>query len=155
MKRLLGWACLSFILGFIVVMLFNLHADEFVRNGDVIVWETETDEMQVIGEVNEALAQDDLLILGTPKQKGARMKNYIGTKIVKAEPMSENAFRNLRNRPTLSEDKDGYYVIYPDGYKSWSPKDVFEQAYRELSCGELTLLWSRSEKEEEQATDPL
>ena len=24
----------------------------------------------------------------------------------------------------------GYRVRYPDGYESWSPKDVFEEAYR-------------------------
>lgn len=23
----------------------------------------------------------------------------------------------------------GYYVVYPDGYKSWSPADAFEDGY--------------------------
>ena len=41
------------------------------------------------------------------------MKQYIGTKVVQAEP-AEN----------------GYKVVYPDGYVSWSPKKVFEEAYR-------------------------
>ena len=46
------------------------------------------------------------------------MKQYIGTKIIHAEPMEKNG------RP-------GYKVIYePDGYESWSPKDVFEADYR-------------------------
>ena len=27
----------------------------------------------------------------------------------------------------------GYLVIYPDGYKSWSPKHVFEESYRMVS----------------------
>ena len=49
------------------------------------------------------------------------MKTYIGTKIIKAAP--------LRN----SNGQDGYQVMYPDGYTSWSPKDVFEEAYRETS----------------------
>lgn len=43
-------------------------------------------------------------------------KTYIGVKRIEAFP----------------EDRDGqpgYAVIYPDGYKSWSPKDVFESAY--------------------------
>ena len=40
------------------------------------------------------------------------MKNYIGVKIVKAEPQVKNG-------------KPGYKVVYPDGYVSWSPKDVF------------------------------
>jgi hypothetical protein len=46
-------------------------------------------------------------------------RNYIGTKIVRAFP----------------QDKDGaqgYGVIYDDGYTSWSPKDVFEEAYRAI-----------------------
>ena len=54
------------------------------------------------------------------------MKNYIGVKIVKAEP----------------EEKDGvlgYHVKYPDGYVSWCPKDVFEKAYRELGCKDFIL----------------
>ena len=49
------------------------------------------------------------------------MENYIGVKIVKAEP----------------EEKDGisgYRVKYPDGYMSWSPKETFEKAYRKLDC---------------------
>lgn len=49
------------------------------------------------------------------------MKNYIGVKIVKAEPQERNG------RP-------GYRVKYPDGYESWSPKSVFEKAYREMDC---------------------
>ena len=27
----------------------------------------------------------------------------------------------------------GYHVQYPNGYNSWSPKDVFEAAYREIT----------------------
>ena len=41
------------------------------------------------------------------------MKQYIGTKVVQAEPAA-----------------DGYKVMYPDGYVSWCPKEVFEEAYR-------------------------
>lgn len=45
------------------------------------------------------------------------MKTYIGAKRIKAEPQERNG-------------KPGYRVIYgPDGYESWSPKDVFEAAY--------------------------
>lgn len=47
------------------------------------------------------------------------MKTYIGCKVIKAEPQGKDG-------------KDGYKVVYPDGYVSWSPKDVFENAYREL-----------------------
>jgi hypothetical protein len=52
------------------------------------------------------------------------MKNYIGTKIVKAEPRAGSAISG----PSV----DGYKVVYPDGYESWSPADVFEAAYREV-----------------------
>lgn len=53
------------------------------------------------------------------------MKTYIGTKIIKAE---------REDRPDESPSQvEGYKVIYPDGYVSWSPKDIFEEAYREAS----------------------
>jgi len=64
------------------------------------------------------------------------MKNYIGVKRIKAELMSEIAFINkIKNEdvPQNQEDRLGYLVEYPDGYKSWSPKDVFEEAYRETT----------------------
>ena len=32
------------------------------------------------------------------------------------------------------DGKPGYKVKYKDGYESWSPKEVFEEAYRELDC---------------------
>lgn len=48
------------------------------------------------------------------------MIKYIGTKVVFAEPMKKDG-------------KSGYKVRYKDGYISWSPKDVFEEAYRPLS----------------------
>lgn len=53
------------------------------------------------------------------------MKKYIGTKIIEAEPMS---------RSHGDKAEDGYKVRYPDGYESWSPKDVFEEAYRPTDC---------------------
>lgn len=48
------------------------------------------------------------------------MKKYIGVKLIEAEPMT-------------NKDKEGYKVVYPDGYVSWSPKEVFEKAYS--PCG--------------------
>ena len=41
---------------------------------------------------------------------------------------------------TTEEDHEGYLVIYPDGYESWSPKHVFEEAYREVSDKEKQLI---------------
>lgn len=45
---------------------------------------------------------------------------YIGTKIVLAWPASGK------------DGAPGYGVKYEDGYTSWSPKDVFEAAYRDI-----------------------
>ena len=57
------------------------------------------------------------------------MKNYIGTKEVKAQPMTaEEAIE--KGYKVNNHTGDGYEVEYKDGYKSWSPKDVFEEAYR-------------------------
>lgn len=63
------------------------------------------------------------------------MKKYTGTKEVSAKPMSLGEFRAYSGRDPYSNTEDpgdsymGYLVKYEDGYKSWSPKDVFEKAY--------------------------
>ena len=65
-----------------------------------------------------------------------QMKQYTGTKTVKATPMTMGeAYERklLKNgvRPSECEtDKAGYLVEYEDGYQSWSPADVFEKAYK-------------------------
>lgn len=48
------------------------------------------------------------------------MKSYIGCKLVSAEPMEKDG-------------KEGYKVVYADGYESWSPKETFEKAYIEVN----------------------
>ena len=71
------------------------------------------------------------------------MSQYIGVKLINARPMTRLAYNELRGW-TLPADEnpedDGYLVEYMDGgqanhpgfigYISWSPKDVFERAYR-------------------------
>lgn len=63
------------------------------------------------------------------------MKQYTGTKTVKAMPMTmgEAYERKLLKegvRPSECEtDKAGYLVEHEGGYQSWSPADVFEKAY--------------------------
>lgn len=62
------------------------------------------------------------------------MQNYIGTKIVMAEPAVNVGGKIITGPVVQAEDLDatvreGYKVVYPDGYESWSPKDVFEEAY--------------------------
>lgn len=65
------------------------------------------------------------------------MKQYIGTKIIKAKPMSRGEY-NIYRGWTIPVDEDpadeGYLVKYSDDYVSWSPKDVFEEAYRSCDC---------------------
>jgi len=66
------------------------------------------------------------------------MDKYLGVKIISAEPMTADEF-NEKVRPlrTSFEDRRGYKVAYEDGgHESWSPKEVFERAYRKIS--ELT-----------------
>lgn len=64
------------------------------------------------------------------------MKQYTGTKKVKAMPMtmSEAYERKLLKedvRPSECEtDKAGYLVEYEDGYQSWSPAEPFDKAYK-------------------------
>ena len=70
------------------------------------------------------------------------MKTYIGTKIIQAEPMDEAAFSDWKGQPVVIEGRGrlGYKVMYSDGYVTWSRKDVFDVAYREITEEEKTLL---------------
>ena len=71
------------------------------------------------------------------------MKQYIGSKIVKAWPCYRIPVIGGRYEyckldevvPTCitGQPEDGYRVQYEDGYLSWSPKAVFEKAYRETT----------------------
>ena len=51
------------------------------------------------------------------------MDKYIGAKLIQAEP----------ERNPVTKEITGYKVVYPDGYESWSPKDVFEKAYMKVN----------------------
>lgn len=59
------------------------------------------------------------------------MKKYIGTKVIKAEPMTviEAQVLGVDIKPATVEE-NGYLVEYKDGYKSWSPKSVFDETYK-------------------------
>jgi hypothetical protein len=48
------------------------------------------------------------------------LKQYIGSKQVQAEPADK-------------QGTPGYMVVYEDGYVSWSPKEAFDKAYREVT----------------------
>lgn len=61
------------------------------------------------------------------------MKTYIGTKQVKAEPMTYGEYLAKAEKPAHYPhclDDEGYLVEYEDGYQGWSPKDTFEEHYR-------------------------
>lgn len=62
-----------------------------------------------------------------------KMKKYIGTKEVSATPawqIDGTIYPKDDVVPRSMNRKDGYKVVYEDGYESWSPKDVFEKAYK-------------------------
>lgn len=61
------------------------------------------------------------------------MEKYIGTKIIEAEPayrIDGKVYPVSGSVPRGLSREEGYRVVYPDGYESWSPKGVFEEAYR-------------------------
>lgn len=71
------------------------------------------------------------------------MKKYVGVKIIQAEPMTAIEYSE-KVRPLVYSGacQEGYKVVYPDRYVSWSPKKAFEDAYREIE--ELTLNQAKS-----------
>lgn len=62
------------------------------------------------------------------------MKKYLGTKLVTAKPMTRQEaemYLGKLIKPAKREYSDeGYLVRYEDGYQSWSPKAVFDKAYK-------------------------
>jgi len=72
------------------------------------------------------------------------MKQYIGVKRIRAMRMTREAYNDFRGWKVPADENPadaGYLVEYLDGgkantslyegYVSWSPKEVFERAYRE------------------------
>jgi len=58
----------------------------------------------------------------------------IGVKLIRAIPMGLTTFNKRYNNIVPSTPGEaGYRVTYPDGYISWAPKKVFEEAYRRLT----------------------
>jgi hypothetical protein len=59
------------------------------------------------------------------------MEKYLGVKLVEAEP--KERYKDVDYENCLLKNKqEGYKVVYPDGYESWSPKEIFEEAYRRI-----------------------
>ncbi len=74
------------------------------------------------------------------------MTQHIGVKLINAFPMTRQAYNDFRGWQLPADENgsdDGYLVEYLDGgkpntdrfdgYVSWSPKEVFEKAYRPVS----------------------
>lgn len=62
------------------------------------------------------------------------MEKYLGVKLISAEPMTLAEYNSKFNRIVpATNGEEGYKVIYEDGYTSWSPKEVFEKAYRHVN----------------------
>lgn len=81
-----------------------------------------------------------------PNSIGNFMTQHIGVKLINAFPMTRQAYNDFRGwqLPAGENGEDeGYLVEYLDGgkpntdrfdgYVSWSPKEVFEKAYRPVS----------------------
>lgn len=66
---------------------------------------------------------------GMEDKEEKEMKKYVGCKCVEAEPC-----KAWKEMGTHKVGEDGYKVVYPDGYVTWSPKEVFEAAYMETPC---------------------
>lgn len=82
------------------------------------------------------------------------MKTYIGCKRIEAEPLTRgeyNDYRGWKIPENENPNDEGYIVKHPDGYISWSPKNIFEEAYREEETnpllGTMMLMKSKDYKE--------
>ena len=66
------------------------------------------------------------------------MNKYIGFKAIEAKKMTADEWYVYKtglslNKEIKTEEKNGYLVKYSDNYESWSPADVFEKAYMQVS----------------------
>lgn len=65
------------------------------------------------------------------------MDNYIGCKMITAKRAIKKGGKVYMEGEATPKSMDpveyGYKVVYPDGYESWSPKEVFEKAYLKVT----------------------
>lgn len=80
------------------------------------------------------------------------MKKYIGTKSVQATPAIRKGGKVYLPTDaipgTMEQVEEGYKAVYEDGYESWSPKDVFEKAYKAAETFKDCLLVERQDSAE-------
>lgn len=68
------------------------------------------------------------------------LKKYVGVKLIEAKPMTRGDYNKYRGWVIPKDENpndEGYLVKYSDNYVSWSPKGVFDEAYREYEANEL------------------
>lgn len=64
------------------------------------------------------------------------MKKYVGIKMLEAKPMNRGDYNKYRGWPIPLDENpadEGYLVKYQDNYESWSPKQIFEESYRDCN----------------------
>ena len=69
------------------------------------------------------------------------MNKYIGVKIISAIKMTRGAYNDYRGWKIPENENpndEGCLVKYSDSYESWSPKNVFDEAYRKIKDGCMT-----------------
>jgi hypothetical protein len=99
-----------------------------------------------------------LLEMSDLKKPNLVQQKYLGTKEVMAWPMTRGAYNTYRGWDIPeNEDKneEGYLVEYldspnknhdaHDNYISWSPKDVFDRSYKNISDFKSRLVQEKSE----------
>lgn len=79
---------------------------------------------------------------GIMEDKPQETKLYVGTKLIRGAPMDRCTFlKTMRGEDVTNlETEEGYLVIYPDGYKSWSPKKAFDDSHRLVTPTERALI---------------
>ena len=72
----------------------------------------------------------------------SKMKAYIGTGIVQAEPMWKSDFQAKKGVPRSvgMEGETGYLIAHSDGHESWLSHDEFRAAYRLVSDDERRMV---------------
>jgi len=80
-------------------------------------------------------------IIAVAEKDNGVYKLYIGSKLIAGCPMSEHDFYlDQKSKEKIPDtNREGYKVIYPGGYTSWSPKEPFEDSYREILDSEKVL----------------
>ena len=65
------------------------------------------------------------------------MKRYIGTKIIKARPMTRGDYNDYRGWQIPADEDpldEGYLMEYENGHVQWLPKEMFETDYKEFNA---------------------